>query len=77
MYLAYGQARAEYETRWQHFKSSAGSADSEHKLSYIDIPWPAEDFAGNDELISIVFAGTMVRGKRSCKVARSFASLLC
>ncbi|CAL5220265.1 g2246 [Coccomyxa viridis] len=55
-----GQARKEYEKRWQDFSSStAGDAGLKQKLAYIDIPWPLDEFASNGQLVSVVFAGTL------------------
>ena len=57
-----GQARKEYEKRWQDFSSStAGDAGLKQKLAYIDIPWPLDEFASSQQLVSVVFAGILVR----------------
>ena len=54
-------ARMAYERSWQRFRSSAGCKPSaEQKLAYIDIPWPAEEYVSSEQLISVVFAGTLV-----------------
>jgi len=29
-------------------------------MAYIDIPWPVEEFASNEQLRSVMFAGTLV-----------------
>ena len=62
-----GQARKEYEKRWQDFSgSAAGSASSRQKLAYIDIPWPLDEYASGEQLVSVVFADTLVCILRPC-----------
>ena len=58
--VASEQARRAYEARWQQFQSKTRSGKPDIRLTYIDIPWPAEEFASNDELIRVVFACTIV-----------------
>lgn len=53
------QARKAYEARWQRFNAAAQSPGT--KLAYIDIPWPAEEFASDEELQQAILAGTVVR----------------
>ena len=53
------QARKAYEARWQRFNAAAQSPGT--KLAYIDIPWPAEEFASDVELQQAILAGTVVR----------------
>ena len=53
--------RIAYERRWQRFSSSAaGKSSSQQKLAYIDIPWPVEEYVSSEQLLSVVFAGTLV-----------------
>ena len=54
------QARRAYEARWQQFQSKTRAGKPGIRLAYIDIPWPAEEFASNDELIQVLFACTLV-----------------
>lgn len=58
MHPEHRQARRAYEARWQRFTEAAKSPGT--KLAYIDIPWPAEEFASDVELQQAIFAGTVV-----------------
>ena len=55
-----GQARREYEKRWQDFSSGAAGNAITQKIAYIDIPWPLDEFASSEQLRSVVFADTLV-----------------
>ena len=41
-------------------------------MAYIDIPWPVEEFASNEQLRSVIFAGTLV-----CADTHAKGFLLC
>ena len=57
------QARKGYEQRWQRLcGSTTKNANRKQKLAYIDIPWPLDEFASSELLLSVVFAGTLVSG---------------
>ena len=58
--MASEQAGRAYEARWQQFQSKTRPGKPDIRLAYIEIPWPAEEFASNDELIQVVFACTLV-----------------
>ncbi len=59
VHAQHAQVRRAYEARWQHFAEAAKRPGT--RLTYIDIPWPAEEFASTAELQQVIFASTVVR----------------
>jgi hypothetical protein len=70
----HGEARQVYESRWQHFVSRTKGKKSVGKLTYGDVPWPADEGCSADNLQAILLSGTKVILKDTTRLLQVFDS---
>jgi hypothetical protein len=56
----HGNARQMYESRWLHLVSRTKGNKELGRLTYADVPWPAEEGASAEEILSVLLAGIKV-----------------